>query len=696
MSIPIDPPSLTYNNLDDLINTDNGIQLNKSGEVGLFKELESLSIELESSKQENVATPQEIAFSILEITLTIFKHLNIKDKKNFSLSCNGGRRAWEEDKVTHGELLIAALKGKLLIENENWWKSTAEKAKKTFKYIKDEYITYDLFIQLLCYNRQLESLSFKKTSWNYKQLITYGPNGVKISELSKTGEILDFEISKQTHEESLLCEKVNSDTVKKLKMVNFAGSYLPINLLSHFKNIVHLNLASNNITDEGVRKIVLQTKKIEILNLNKNFLTDESIEEISKLTELKKLYLDGNKLDGTNISLLKNLKILTLSLNKNEFKQNVLLEFPVSLKNLSLACLNLNNLQLDCLSTLTNLQKLNLDNNPLNGYFLKKINSPFFHTLSFHFTADSINFNNYYLSELSKFKFKRFTFLGLVNSLSDYIQYLETSASTLQYLNAASDWRGSNQSIDFSNFKRLDTIIIDSNLSLLPSLKTCPKLTTLSLKYCVSNDDLIKIEDSTSLTELDLSYSRIPDSVINDLKKLTNLKYLNLSNSSISDIELQSGLPSSLKILDLSNTAVTGPCFQYLPFNIEELDLSKNMNPLNLFPELGGLFYPNNSFLLDLSHLKRLRKLNLSGIKIDDSFIPNLLLPSLISLNISETLISEEGKKSLLAASNIREIRIDLDKSIRIYRQMEEEEALISKKRKRKAAFSKKSYSHVY
>lgn len=149
-----------------------------------------------------------------------------------------------------------------------------------------------------------------------------------------------------------------------------------------------------------------------------------------------------------------------------------------------------------------------------------------------------------------------------------------------------------------------------SNMSNLNGVKLPDRLQTLNLhRTKLTSLEGVKLPDS--LQELNLSETQLTS--LEGVELPTGLQKLYLSNTmltSLSDVEL----PTSLQILYLRSTKLTSLTGVELPANLQELDLC--------YTNLTSL--PNT-----IKGLKKLRRLNLSGLKLKElpEWLPELGMP---------------------------------------------------------------------
>lgn len=150
-----------------------------------------------------------------------------------------------------------------------------------------------------------------------------------------------------------------------------------------------------------------------------------------------------------------------------------------------------------------------------------------------------------------------------------------------------------------------------------------PRLEVLRLGgTSITDEQLAKIADNSSLTMLGLNQTGIGDAALGRLRNLKNLRALYLSGTQVTTQGLESiGRLSSLEILDLSKTSLEGDLAPLLP-------------------------------------LDRLSHLLLSGVPLSDDAVSNLLqLQSLSRLTIRGSALSDE------ASSKLEQARMKIDRA---------------------------------
>lgn len=186
---------------------------------------------------------------------------------------------------------------------------------------------------------------------------------------------------------------------------------------------------------------------------------------------------------------------------------------------------------------------------------------------------------------------------------------------------------------DFSN-------IINKNFPQLSRLK-CPKEV---------NDSAFAIKHLTNLTSLDLSNS-IYNPELNGLASLTNLTYLNLSGSGISNAKLNSlETLTNLTYLNLSHCKITA--------GLNSLATLTNLTYLNL--ATNGI---TNAELDSLKTLTKLTSLNLRMSLISDEGLLKLVpITNLFHLNLEGLTLSENFLIALVKGlSNLGELFVRAD-----------------------------------
>ncbi|XP_038698678.1 receptor-like protein 14 isoform X1 [Tripterygium wilfordii] len=167
--------------------------------------------------------------------------------------------------------------------------------------------------------------------------------------------------------------------LSSLKVLNLAGNLLNGTIytheLNHLINLTKLDMSDNKIEAFGSLKgggSVLRLSNLEDLNMGYNLFTNDALHYVSKLSNLKSLYLDGNRFRGSvNIRELEGLTMLEeLDLSDNGIETFVGPEGRKtmdSLRVLRLANLNSNrSLVLESFGAFSSLKTLDLASNIFN------------------------------------------------------------------------------------------------------------------------------------------------------------------------------------------------------------------------------------------------------------------------------------------------------------------------------------------
>ena len=204
---------------------------------------------------------------------------------------------------------------------------------------------------------------------------------------------------------------------------------------------------------------------------------------------------------------------------------------------------------------------------------------------------------------------------------------------------SAADVRGAVRAM--AELPQLEQIVVafDSNWALegtdLRAIAECQRLTELSLwGDAVSDDSLQAISQIAGLRVLELSYTRVTDRGLGQLRALGHLEQLGLSGLEITGEEVS--WPPSLKKIDLSDSAISSS-------GLATLADCRYLEQLNLMDT-----HVTDAGLAHLSSLPKLRRLSLDRTPITDDGLAHLgKLPFLRELSLSRVKISSDGAKHL-------------------------------------------------
>ncbi|WPC39539.1 leucine-rich repeat domain-containing protein [Clostridium sp. JS66] len=319
---------------------------------------------------------------------------------------------------------------------------------------------------------------------------------------------------------------------------------------SDVENITSLDASSSNIDDiSGIENLT----SLQFLNLSQNQLSHVSV--LRYLAYLRELNLSQNKISDINeLRGLNNLYYLNL--NNNEISDISELKY---FNYLCTLLLNSNEIiNIAPLQGLTSLQQLSLKNNRISN-----INA----------LRGLTNLNLLYLgqNEILDYSPTRAYYDKILNKDFDLIDSTDDNVVMFKDLNLEKAVR--------SEINKPSGDIYKSDVEKIVSLKP----------YAEGIQDISGIENLTNLQFLDLSQSKISD--ISELKNLTKLQTLLLSDNEISDISPLQNL-TDLKQLDLQNNRVS------------------DITPLQYLSDFNEL-YLNNNRITNISKLRWLTNLKI-------------------------------------------------------------------------------------
>ncbi|GJV51458.1 leucine-rich repeat-containing protein [Tanacetum coccineum] len=437
-------------------------------------------------------------------------------------------------------------------------------------------------------------------------------------------------------------------TFLRLSINEFTGT-IPESI-GNMTQLTHLDLHGNNFSGTIPTSIGSLTKLTD-LYLGSNKFSGTIPMSIGSLTKLTNLYLSWNKFSGTiPMSIGSLTKLTSLELSDNSFYGTIPREFG-NLTNLeylyldSLGSCRVENL--DWLSSLSSLESLSMDGTSLakannwvnviiglqNLNYLSLVGCDLSHVM--HPYSSSVNssssihvlylqknnLNSPMYSWLCPLFGKKLEYLVISGNtfdgnLSDFLNTLSTSATTLESLDASSNQFTGSLSDEIQNFSFLKTLNLSLNQlngTISDKLWQLPNLQTLCLSSSsLSNDDVSNL--SQSIQVIDFSSNKLGPRFPKWIQTLKNLIYLDLSNNSISDTvstEYWNRWKSSqLSYLDLSFNNISGKLPKSLSnHDLEFIDLSFNCfyGPIPAFPaRISFLDLSRNKFDGGLSFLCQL------------------------------------------------------------------------------------------
>ena len=294
-------------------------------------------------------------------------------------------------------------------------------------------------------------------------------------------------------------------------------------------------------------KYYLNTSNINYLDFSKMNLTNDDLDDIKYFEGLHSLLLNDNKVtDISPLSTLKQLAYIDLSNNKN-------IKGYSKLKVLT--TLNLENCNISNLEDLTNLKitNLNISNNDISYINTNKD------------TINTINASKTKLNSVSNFvNYNNLISLDISSNNITSLEGIENLIN-LEDLNLSS-----NKISDYSllnNMSNLNSLSLsNSNINDI-SMFNNKKLYYLDL----SNNNITDLSD----TNLDVSYLILSNNKINDYSNLNNIDTLDLTNSSIKNIEVLKTIPSVYE-LNLNNNQIEDLSFLNELKNVEFISLKNN------------------------------------------------------------------------------------------------------------------------
>ena len=233
-------------------------------------------------------------------------------------------------------------------------------------------------------------------------------------------------------------------------------------------------------------------------------------------------------------------------------------------------------------------------------------------------------------------------------------------------------------SLSVDAVRRVNRIGIQGNLSpLIPELpwlwRGCIKTTWLDARRDLQDEDLVCLRNFTDLEFLNLSNTRITDAGLAELRNLPRLRYLLLNSTKINGkgFEHLATLPA-LAELALDDTPISDENFASLQklAGLRRLWLKNTpignaaLAPIGKLGTLGALILSGTKItdagLIQLQGLASLGHLDLSNTQIQGTGLPNLApLLWLQHLDLSQTQITDADLEKLPTLPKLSRLRLD-------------------------------------
>ncbi|TXG55569.1 hypothetical protein EZV62_020825 [Acer yangbiense] len=384
--------------------------------------------------------------------------------------------------------------------------------------------------------------------------------------------------------------KCNVDTGYVIKLdLSSSCLYGSINSSSTLFHLVHLqwlSLAYNNFTDSKIPSGIMNLSRLSHLNLSHSYFSGQIPPEMLELSNLESLDLSGFwSFDLLRYELQLQQPGYELQLQQPgyelQFQQpgyglqlqqpnlKSLVEKLTNLKVLDLSSVNnISSSQLEVLTNLSSLNFLSLQNCNLEGTIPSSLGNLY---SLIHLDLSDNNFGGQIPSEM------------LELSQLEYLDLSWNEDSSLEKTLQLRQPGGLRSLVDkLTNLKWLDLSDVNISSSIPKSLGNLSSLTHLSLKDCQLQGQIpSEMLELSQLEYLDLSYNYDlqPGGLRSLVDKLTNLKWLDLSEVNIySSIPNSLGNLSSLTYLSLRECKLQGTIPSSLGnlYNLIYLDLSRN------------------------------------------------------------------------------------------------------------------------
>ncbi|CAN1289990.1 F-box/LRR-repeat protein 14 [Linum perenne] len=472
----------------------------------------------------------------------------------------------------------------------------------------------------------------------------------------KSLSILPRDISQQIFNELVLTHCLNEDSLPAfvdcaLQDVHLGDcpgvkdSWMDV-ISSQETSLLSLDISDSEITDAGLA-CLKDCLDLQALTLNYcEYITEHGLKHISGLTNLTSLSFKRSKAitaEGMSaFSNLVNLEKLDLercsqihgglfhlkgltNLKELQISNCSITDFGVSLLRglqkiviLNLEGCNVSTACLDSLAALVNLAYLNLSRCGLSDEGCEK--------LSVFFLSKKLNY--FGLEKPAELKKLRVLSLAFNNITDAILAHLKG----LKYL----------ESLNLDSCKIGDEGL--ANLSGLP-------LKSLELSDTeVGSSGLRHLSGLTQLESLNLSFTLVTDSGLRRLSGVTSLRSLNLDARQITD----AGLAALTSLTELAHLDLFGARISDTGTNC--LRYFKNLQSLEICG--GGI---TDAGVKNIKDLSRLTVLNLSqNSNLTDKTLEMISgLEELVSLNVSNSLISNKGLQHLKPLKNLRSLTLE-------------------------------------
>jgi Leucine-rich repeat (LRR) protein len=520
---------------------------------------------------------------------------------------------------------------------------------------------YD-FSQMIVFNIQNK---FKQniSNSNFKHLLSvnlrnFSITDCKIKSINKGVfnsmlQLMNLSLSRNEiesiEENSFLTEPFESHLIELYLSKNKLTKILQRTFNGLFKlEILHLD--KNDIDEIEINSFMTEPFESHILELylSENKLTKIKQGAFNGLLRLENLHIDKNEIaeiEKNSFNNLKSLKKLKIESNKIKIIKNGVYFHIKDLEILDLYQNSIENMENIPFNTLFTLKKLHLFSNKIKqikfGYFI-----------DLHLLEELRLEKN----EIGSFEVN--TFVGLVN-----LNYLDLSANKIKKIENGVFY-------ELKNVTQLDMHLNDITQIELRTFEDLNKLKYLNLD---SNQisTLKNIQFNSKLEKLSICFNLITN--LNELNS-SSLKYLNVSNNRLQEIDFKNTFLPNLEYLDLSQNrliSIKNESFlnmdklKHLNLSHNKLDLESGFNNISYFygqSLLGTLDLSFNEIkYLDsnrtFQYLNSLKYLNLSNNRLNslDAFIFGFLY-NLSDLHLASNNISFINGRCFFNLRNLKKL----------------------------------------